>query len=553
MTPRWLETVVFVLVALVAIKTTDGLRGTFDVGLDDETVYLDGARYLGVHTLPIAESSPLYPAWYRLLSVFEPDRLRLYFLNWFVLTAALPMALYALARRSGATLAAAAAIAVAWSLSASAMTWPFVTKFAALLLAVGAFAATFPRDRRIGAAITSVTLSLAAYARAELTMFAYVLAAFVGAWGLVSFARRSKPWHTRWPGLVAALFATATAVVLRMHFGDTGTQNRAFFAFAQHYALNLVEDGHLPIDPWTNWHTLSRPAFPTASTVLEAVKENPRAFLWHITRNLKTLPRTLDELFRPLRYVPVPLRNIATLGFDVALATGAFGLFFARRRRPGAIRTWLPLLGLVFASTIASIVVVYPREHYVLPLCFVGTAALASGTGRIAEALSTIAPLRSTMRVGRALLVVALVLLLAALPSFRMGGAPSLVASAIPPPGAWVQQNVHTIHTLRELHLVGRLVILESDYSRGLYADYDYVRVAQWEKASSFRDFVHARAINVIVLDDRLRNDPRFANDPEFRDFVDEREVLDDFVRVPVASTNVVIAVRRALLPASAP
>lgn len=538
---------------LVSLKTTDGLRGTFDVGLDDETVYLDGARYLGIHVLPIAESSPLYPAWYRLLSVFQPDRLQLYFLNWFVLTAALPIALYALARRSGATLAAAAAIAAAWSVSSSAMTWPFVTKFTALLLAVGAFAATFARDRRIAALIGSVTLSLAAYARAELTMFAHAYAAIVATWGLASFLRRSRPWRMRWPGLAVALAAIATAALLRLRFGDTGTWNRAYFAFAQHYALNLVEDGRLAIDPWTNWHTLSRPSFPHANTVLDALKENPTAFAWHVTRNVKTIPVTLDELFKPLRHVPVPVRNLATLAFDLALVAGALGFVFFRARRPGRVRLWLPLLVLVGASTLASSLVVYPRQHYVLPFCAIGTAALAAGTGRIGEVMSRVAPLRWPARLGPGLVVAALALFLAAVPSFRTNGVPSLLAAAVPPPGRWGQQNVHTIHALRQLRLTSRLVILESDYSRGLYADYDYERVPVWEKNAPFWEFVHARGINVVVLDDRLRNDTRFAGDPEFRRFVDREGPLEDFVHMPVDGTGAVIVVRRALLPGPVP
>jgi len=542
------ETIVFLLVALVSLKTTHGLLGTFDLGLDDETVYLDGARWLGVHHLPIAESSPLYPMWYRLLSFVEPDRLRLYFLNWYVLTASLPVVLYALARRSGAPLAAAAAISVAWSVSATGLTWPFVTKFAALVLAVGALAATYARDPRTAAAISSITLSMASYARPELSMFAFALGGIVALWGIASvIARRNSSWHARRPGAVAALLAVTTAALLRLRFGDTGTGNRAYFAFGQHYALNVIEDKQLPIDPWTNWYGIAKEAFPTASTVVGAAKENPNAFQWHITRNLATLPTTVVELFRPLFYVPVPLRQLTIHAFDLALVLGIVGLLFFRARRFSHIHRWLPLLAIVGASTLASSLIVYPRQHYVLPFCFLSIAALASCAGRIRDALAPITCVRRWQLGLHALLVAALAAFLVAVPSALPGALPSLLPVRAAVVG--IQENVLTIETLRRLRLTGRIVILESDHSRAVYTDYEYVRVAQWEKSSGFWDFVHARGINVIVLNDRLRTDTRFMHDPEFEAFVERRGPLEDFVDIPIAGTRAVLMVRRTLLP----
>src|SRR5690606_9522384 len=86
----WTVWIGAILVLAIALKVAIGLRGTFDVFLDDETIYLDGAHHLGKRLLPLAESSPLYPMWYRALGVFEPDPLKAYFLNWFVLTTSLP-------------------------------------------------------------------------------------------------------------------------------------------------------------------------------------------------------------------------------------------------------------------------------------------------------------------------------------------------------------------------------------------------------------------------------------------------------------------------------
>ncbi len=54
--------------------------------------------------------------------------------------------------------------------------------------------------------------------------------------------------------------------------------DRAFFAFGQHFALNVVESRQLVIDPWPVWDRFVREAFPHATTIPDALRENPSAF-----------------------------------------------------------------------------------------------------------------------------------------------------------------------------------------------------------------------------------------------------------------------------------
>jgi hypothetical protein len=115
-----------------------------------------------------------------------------------------------------------------------------------------------------------------------------------------------------------------------------------------------------------------------------------------------------------------------------------------------------------------------------------------------------------------------------------------------------IQEGVRTIEAIRKLGLKGKVVILESDHARGVYAKLDFLRVAQWEKQGPFWEFMHARWINVVVLNDRLREDPRFKLDPEFAGFVDGSGSRGDFEFIPVEGTRVVLAVHRAVLARSA-
>ena len=559
----WPARLAAIAVVGLALKVAIGLDGTFDVFLDDETIYLDGARHLGERFLPLAESSPLYPMWYRALGVFQPDPLKLYFLGWFVLTAASPVALYALARRSGAPLFTAVAVASVWALSSAATTWPFVSKFAALVLALGALASTYARDARVGVALSSAALSAAACARPELFLPAAGFAALVVAWCFVGLARGRG--RRRSAALAGALVAALPPFLLRAAFGrlsDPFAYGRQFFAFGQHYALNVVEDRRLPLDPWTSWRTLAREAFPSAESIAAAARENPEAFAWHVKRNASLLPGAVRDLISPLPHEPGLLRA-AALAALIVTAVWALAGVAARRapRLPARLLRWLPLLLVVAVTTGGSALLVYPRQHYVLPLTFLVLAAVAAAAGhpRGPTPLSRTRPARWL----RGAVVALAAILAAAVPTARPGALPSLLAPVGPPPAPEsAQENRATIHALRRLGLVSlpwgpptpradwmpAVVILEPDYSRGVYAFDRFVRVEQWQKTTPFWQFVRETWTNVIVLNARLKDDPRLKGDPDFLAFVDGTGEREDFEMYPVEGTSVVIAVRRGLL-----
>lgn len=559
----WPSRLAAIAVVGLALKVAIGLDGTFDVYFDDETIYLDGARHLGERFLPLAESSPLYPMWYRALGVFQPDPLKLYFLGWFALTAASPVALYALARRSGAPLFAAVAVAAVWALSSAATTWPFVGKFATLVLALGALASTYARDARVGVALTSTALSAAAYARPELFLPAAGFAALVVAWCLVGLARDRG--RRRGAALAGALVAALPPLLLRAAFGkasDPFAYGRQFFAFGQHYALNVVEDRRLPLDPWTSWRTLAREAFPSAESIAAAARENPEAFAWHVKRNASLLPGAVRDLLAPLPHAPDLLRGAALASLIVTSAWALAAVTGRRAPRLSArLSRWLPLLLVVAVTTGGSALLVHPRQHYVLPLTFLVLAAAAAAAGR-PRGSSPLARTRPA-RWLRVAVVALAALLVAAVPTARPGALPSLLAPAgPPPPPESAQENRATIHALRRLGLVSlpwgpaapradwmpAVVILEPDYSRGVYAFDRFVRVEQWQKTTPFWQFVHETWTNVIVLNARLKSDPRLRDDPDFVAFLDGTGEREDFEMHPVEGTSVVLAVRRALL-----
>ncbi|HVH41573.1 MAG TPA: hypothetical protein VM925_04495 [Labilithrix sp.] len=517
-----------VLFSALVVKVLGGVLAAIDLGVADEAVYLARGTQLGKEPLPPAESSPLYSVWYRALAVFQPDPARLYYVNWIILQGGLALALYALARRSGASLGAALLVTTTLVLSQTPFVWPYVTCFSTLLLACTALIATYAKDRFVAAVILSVGVTTAAFVRPELWWPSILFATACVLWAI----RRATSTRAFRPIAVVAPAVLAVAGQ-RAIFGNPVGGDRGLYAFAQHYALNKVEDGDLPTDPWASYEALFRPAFPHAQRLSEALRENPAEVLWHVRRNLRLIPLHLADVGGIHEYVPLVPRTVLMCALVAVIVIGAVGLVRARRRPLEGLVRWLPLGLPIGIGAITSSVIVYPREHYLVPLQFFGLAALAAGTAELAARAPAFV---------RAAVPAFVALGLVLLPTYGPTVFPSLLeARRSPPP----QVNKHVVETLRSLGLRRKGVLVESGWSRGLYASLDFEHVPDAAKDAPFWSFVEARHIDVLVLDRFVRDNPRFRDDPEFAAFMADASERRDFVLVPVPGEDAFVAVRR--------
>ena len=130
------SSVLLFFVVLTSIKFVLGIEHIQDVGLWDETMYLNWGVQLPQRGLPDPSWSPLYSVWYYLLSLIEPDRLRLYYLNYQVLVVSTVAAFYLFLRTLTINPYVSTCAAIWLLLSNVPFTWPFNGLFALLLLLV---------------------------------------------------------------------------------------------------------------------------------------------------------------------------------------------------------------------------------------------------------------------------------------------------------------------------------------------------------------------------------------------------------------------------------
>ena len=526
-----------VAVAAIALKTVLGVARVRDVYLNDETGYLASGVRLFVpgfpndaRGLPPAEWSPLYACWYWLLHIFVRNPIGLYYVNWSLLVVLIAVELYVLERRLGVHPIVALATTSAVIASKFFDVWPYPTDFVVLLYLTGALLALRAKSAHAQARTLLLTAIAIVFVRPEMALAAGMIAL----WTAYVWTAALRRGDARPVDIVRHLAVVAVAGALPLAlFGSPLGGDRSFFAWAQHYALGQVTRHHLDVNPWLNWSMFVWRDFGHVTTIGQALRANPSAFLANIALNIQTLPSQLGDTLTPLPFFPPRVLAALCGTYEVVGAVGVLGLV-ARLRRGGpdarplrlGVVMWLP----VAANTLAAAILIYPRLHYLLLAMILGVALIVAGLpegmrviGRFWRRMTGLAiperAFRGPFESGAALASAAL-LFLTFVPSRAYGACPQTLFGWVTPPASDRFDTLATVDVLRSLNIKGRVVVLEQGYSYAFYAGFDFVRFLEWTKDWRFGALLHDSNIGLVVLSPDLDQNPAFTEDPDYVAFV---------------------------------
>ncbi|HEY1692335.1 MAG TPA: hypothetical protein VGG39_09240 [Polyangiaceae bacterium] len=519
----------------VALKLVWDVSQVHDLHFDDETLYLaSGVRVFhpgypnGANGLPAPDWGPLYCWWYALLHLFQRDTVRLYYLNWSALVVLGAISFYALARAIGASALASLLAAFLLTTSDFFEVWPYPAHFATLLLCAGlAVAARSPtRSRALFWATGSMLVCC--WVRPEFV----VAAALVVACAIFRAVRPPAPPAVRARRALALLVPLAAlGALLCTTMGFPVSQQRAFYAWGQHYAFHRVQDDHSTTSPWRSWLPFVRRDFGNARSVAGALRANPAAFLHEVLENAEDTPIETSRTFAPGLCLPEgvrpTLRDLQSSGVFLAFAWAMRALW--RRRREVALSILAVAVG-----TAASCLGVYPRSHYLLPVVALAVCASVTQLPRIPAV---------SRHPGRVAIAAAVLVLLA--PNLAHGWCPqTLLGMTTPAPSIEVER---TVESLRALVLPRESRILEPGWGYAFYAGYEYAPIEEWRAGETFVDFVRRRRITAVILNDAFALDPRFGGDPTYVALRRDPEAFG-FRAVDVPGTQTRIVVREGVM-----
>ncbi len=431
--------------------------------------------------------------------------------------------------------------------------WPYQALFVTGILLVGTTWAVRAdsSSRATGRLLT--TMLLGAFVRPDL-VFAFLVSAFLAG---RSALRRLRAGQPRWREWLLAVWPVALlGVTLLLVFGNPVNTDRAFYAWGQHYACNASRRGEFTADPWANWFSAVVRDFGNVDSVGGAALANPAAFARNLWANVCLLPDMAPRPLMPALLLGTTASRALNWLYFLGLLWGLAVSVRAMRKRLGqwrSLRLALTATSAVAMTTLVDVVLVFPREHYFLPLVGLSVACAAPGLeasgdwlrrafGKARGGLSRAGSLRR-----RVVQAGALVAVLLATPNRARG---LCVQSMLRPPAAVERPSRETLQVagaLSRLHVRGHVVAIEPNYGYLLYSGVDAARVSEWLKNRPFASYVRENDISLIVLPEDFGRYVAFADDPEYKAFLVHPEALG-FRLSPVPGSTKHIAVRSDVL-----
>lgn len=525
------DLILFMSLIFMGFYYLSNIEYTMDIALYDESAYLFNA-FSFPSVVPKAESSPLYSVWYWVLSFFQPNKINLFYLNYRLLTILPGLLIYLIFRTNSKPVAISyfSSLVIIFH-SANIITNPKVAHFAIVMIFLGVLLSSLGEmnPERKGLLFVVVSL-LASYIRPEFFIsFIILIVIFIG---FLIF--NYKNWFAS--STKEILLTVFICFQLISFFGVPFNNNgRSMMAFGQHYSVNWVEENESALNPWTNWEIIIIENFGAASSVTEALINNPVEFGKHIKTNLKnSVPKFKRLILSNHKRYQTNINWKIFFGTFIAFFVASY---FKKTENHKKLLGWSKVaqylkpnnfffVAITLPVTI-SIVVIYPRDHYLISavsliFLFIGLLVIRSVPASLIK-INT----RSTF------VILAFSYIVIAPISFVF---------------PIDQNNLQTIRYLQSLNITKPVNFLEAHGGFHIYTGDNYRRVPEYSKTTSFNLFHRSENINMILLSDRLRVESRYISDAEWGSFLQNPESMGYVVIEVPNTTNYVLYIREYLI-----
>ena len=488
------------IITFVWMIYTNNLNSVIDIILADESDYLGGGISIPYNGLGDPSWSPFYKLWYFCLSFVEKDPISLYFLNY-KLSMLLPSVLFYVLLRvykvhTVVSILVSIIFLFSWHLY---WTWPRVTHFAIFLILLGLIWLKVINNRAIKFSGLMLFFLITSYIRPE-----YFLSMILILPLTIYFICKNYNSGFILRTLLALILIHSIILAMLISVGNPfSNDKRKMTAFSQHYSWNTVNFKDEKRNPWTNSNEIVTENFGEVKTPLDALYSNPTEFVWHVKTNIIEFSKLIfKSLFR--------LKTLESRSFiELFLILLILIIIFKQHlfkslniyQLHGKIRDNIFLytvLAIIAIPNIISIVLIFPRDHYVLPII---TLVYIMFSILLFQQRENDVELNSCKKLAVMLCIVALV--------FTNPMNKNSVN----------QKTVNYLKSLQGLKITNEVNILQSNGSIQMYLP-NYKSRWYHEKNSNFNAFLKKKNFNMIILDEQLLKHPKYNKDPEWKHFI---------------------------------
>ncbi|MBF0483192.1 MAG: hypothetical protein HQL25_00650 [Candidatus Omnitrophica bacterium] len=507
------DLIMFFALFLCALKFTYGMPNFMDITLFDESSYLSGGVNFLKSGITGAQVGPIYSIWYFLLSLITPQKFALYYLNQQILTILLPLILYVTLRAYKIPILNSAIITFFMLIAKVNLdVFTKVYHFATISILISLALAQKPKTFTSSIAIATIGALVGAYIRPELFLTFLI---FFGIY-LLSFLFKIKNLKIKDYIILGAVIITSLCAIkifrgMPFHFQNG---DRGFCAFGPSFGVNWVRWTHSTLNPMTNWNEIMQINFGTATTVKEALLNNPILFIKHVLANI---PRTCNQMFKCfMLHTNILLPPLVYIYAEAYMLISAIFLYlfvllknkqipikqnFKTNLRP------IFFISIYLLTSLISVLVIFPRTHYIL----------FTGIMLILLLCILLNPKESTKNHSlKQIMIPALILFIITPSCFFFYNK----TKSIPKPTEQI------IRAIDDLHIKAPVNLLEAEGSLNIYLDNNYCSYPEYSKQpdEKYWDFSKRQNLNMIVVSPPLLEYSRFRADTQFHEFLADPE-----------------------------
>ncbi|MCB9034926.1 MAG: hypothetical protein H6553_13900 [Chitinophagales bacterium] len=359
---------IFIL-SIIAFKLTHGLQNTMDLLFGDEAHYMRNGVDL-FHTIH-KDWGPSYNIWYKLLSFFQSDVIKLYYLNYQLTTILIGVLTFVFLYVYKIDFKITLWLSACFLISSTVVdTWPRVSHFTVIILLLSLIIIKYIKTLPNKMLVLLLCVFICSYARPELFVVFYILSAIT----VVVLIKNIKNYKS-----YVALFTLCLLVfifffaVYQFPPDSFKGYDRKYIAFSQHYAINYVLETKAQFNPISEWIPFAETKFKGCNDFKCILQNYSSAVFWNIGINIKRYCLSLLVFISSLLYpiIIIKSKKIFFLSIILFFAIVAY-VFINKKSRTKFIASikanafvlfFLLLFGL---PSVGSSLVIFPRQHYLL-------------------------------------------------------------------------------------------------------------------------------------------------------------------------------------------
>lgn len=358
------------LLIICGIKICWNLQAYMDVLFWDESLYLHRGTCM-FNYIP-HDWGPSYSLWYKILSIFIPDKIDLYFFNFKFTTILIAIAFFMLLLSCGIQRILSFMLSMFFLSSfINLPVWPRISHFCILVVITGIIVAKHTKTTFLKFSVMSFAFLICSYARPELFLpfvFCFVLSIVLF---LIKIKKATKA------EFIVLLSLCSMFAFLFFFFKtplNNGDSARSILVFLQHFAWNAAvwKNDHSPF--WLDFNETNKQYFSDVSSLSAIIHSNPSLFFHHIFFNLKHYILLTGKVGVSF-FFPVFTKDfhwlclmVSSMFLIIYFSHGATAKHFYKRFliliKANLFTLFMFLL--LMGPTVLICIYAYPRHHYVL-------------------------------------------------------------------------------------------------------------------------------------------------------------------------------------------